>query len=266
MKQVFFYALMTMLIISLGSCNKNEDENNPTPIPEAPILVSEITVATDMPNKPAKEVLAFAYDDSYRVKQVKWLNNETLDFKYGKSTIDLKVTYSSTPSDKSDYHFTVENNHVISLEVTYKNVDSKTNYQIEYTPDDYLAQITYMHMDRTIVRKPIWKDSNLIDFEEKGVKYRYYRPSEYLNKSNIDLSVVVSGYISYIDLSYAALIEQLGKPSKNIMENVPNSLHDYQYKYVADDNGYVQSITKKITDKNTDKVYTITYSVKYLNK
>lgn len=266
MKQVFFYGLMAMLIIGLGSCNKNEDENNPAPEPEAPILVSEITVTTDMPNKPAKEVLAFTYDDSYRVKQVKWLNNETLDYTYGKSAIDLKVTHGSATGDKSDYHFATEDNHVVSLEVAYKNDDSKTNYQIEYTPDDYLAKIIYMYMDRTTVREPVWKDGNLVEFEENGVKCPYYRPSEYLNKSNIDLSVVVSGYISYIDLSYAALIRQLGKPSKNIMESVPNNLYDYQYSYVADDDGYVRSITKKITDRNVDKIYTMTYSVEYLNK
>lgn len=268
MKKILFYSFVTMLIVSLSSCSKNDDEKNPVPepAPKAPVLVSKITVTTDMPNKLANEVLEFSYDDNYRLKQAQWLRGEILKYTYGTSAIDLKVMKSNNPDYSGDYHFEIENGHPVRLEVTESNDNLKTDYSLEYSPDNYLQQITYVYDGRNTVEQLKWEDGNLVAFKDDGGEYPFYRPSTYLNDTNIDLSVITSGYINYVDLSYFSLIKQLGKSSKNIMESVPTTLYDYQYDYTVGTDGYMQNVVKKTTDRNAGKMYTTTYVIEYLNK
>lgn len=237
--------------------------------PEQPasVLVSKVIVTTDEPGKPAQHVITFTYDDKNRVKQVAWLNNEVLDYSYTQTGIDLKVTNTGNQNYVGNYHFEPDNNNLLSLEMTDTYRGVQADYRMEYDADSFLQQVIYTGKLSKATTNYIWSAGNLIQIQEEGgIKYPYYRPSEYPNNTNIDLSVIISGYINYTDLSYAALIKKLGRPSKQVMERVPTSLYDYLYAYTADTGGYLREITKKITDRETEKIYTTTYSIEYQNK
>lgn len=267
MKKILFYGFMTMLIVGLSSCSKNENEKSPIPPepePVVPILVSKVTVTTDFPNKLPKEVLAFTYDDNYRVKQATWFNGKILKYTYSKSAVDLSVTNNSAVN--YDYHFEIENGLPVHLEVTPGGGGSKLSYQLVYDKDNYLQQTTYISDKQDIIRDMKWEDGNLIAYVSKGREYRVNRPSTYLNKTNVDLSIIISN-TGYEDLSYFSLIKLLGKSGKNIMENVSNVSYDYQYKYTSPGtDGYLSEIVKTTTDMKTGTKYTTTYDIEYLNK
>lgn len=232
----------------------------------APVLVSKVTVTTDEPGKPAQQVIAFTYDNKYRVKQVAWFNNEALDYSYTQTGIDLKVNHTGNQDYLGNYHFEPGDSNPLSLEMTDTDRGIKADYRMKYDAGGFLQEVTYTGELSKATTNYIWSEGNLIQIERGGIKYTYNRPGEYPNNTNIDLSVIISGYINYTDLSYAALIKKLGKPSKQIMEQVPTNLYDYQYAYMADTEEYLQEITKKITDRKTEKVYTTTYSIEYQNK
>lgn len=236
--------------------------------PEQPgsLLVSKVTVTTDEPGKPVQQVIAFTYDDKYQVKHVTWLNNEVLDYSYTQTGMDLTVTNTGNQNYVGNYHFEPNNSNFLSLEMTDTYRGIQADYQMKYDTDGFLQEVIYTGEPVKATTNYIWSEGNLLRIERDGIKYPYNRPSEYPNNTNIDLSVIISGYINYIDLSYAALIKKLGKPSKQVMERVPTSLYDYQYTYTADTGGYLQEITKKTTDKEMEKVYTTTYSIEYQNK